>query len=560
LVLAVEHTLQPGGNMLPAGLAGRVQVEAVPDAGERVDRDGLEEACQMLERDEADVLVTWKFDRLHRNYVNSVLLRDRIRRAGKEIHYAQSRTVSGKTARERLPEDLQFIMAEIDADDILERTQNGKWLKIKAGKWVGLNKAPYGYLAVGRGRDVSLVIDAWQGEKEAQEVALAEVHRGQVPAIVLPALKEGNATALIVILVFIWYVYGDRDSGPLSTQQIADRLTALRIPSPADKIATHVHLKLRGYAEWGRTTITKMIREAAYKGTYYHFRTKMVNGRCIENPDRSTWAGVPVPSIVREELWEAANRKMDQGRTLSDRGAKYQYLLGRRVTCECGYKMRGLRTRRRNIRKYGTRKVYDYFHYHCPGRKGNRRFNHCDMPQIKVPDLDNRVWGWVKEEIANPAILRRKLEEIQEQQRQGQAGTVEKIAILNQHRAEIEEELRKLARLYTTDMPKHIVESMISEQSHKLQLVNNEVRKLEHEKETPLSTDTITSLVEFSYKLGEHLQAIEDNFEAKRVVIDSLDVKVRVVRKNGENWLELQCILRDDIVSLPLLQTKNTGS
>src|SRR4051794_37777531 len=56
-------------------------------SGRKLDRDGLEEACQMLERNEADVLVTWKFDRLHRNYVNSVLLRERIRKASKEIHY-----------------------------------------------------------------------------------------------------------------------------------------------------------------------------------------------------------------------------------------------------------------------------------------------------------------------------------------------------------------------------------------------------------------------------------------------------------------------------------------
>src|SRR6266508_3367736 len=97
-----------------ADMGFNIVAEFMDDAsGRKLERDGLEEACQMLENDAADVLITWKFDRLHRNYVNSVLLRERIRRAGKEIHYAQSRTISGKTARQRLPEDLQFIMAEI---------------------------------------------------------------------------------------------------------------------------------------------------------------------------------------------------------------------------------------------------------------------------------------------------------------------------------------------------------------------------------------------------------------------------------------------------------------
>ncbi len=69
---------------------GLIVVAVMKDdqSGRKMDRD-------LLEADEADVLVTWKFDRLHRNYVNSVILRDRIRKAGKEIHYAQTRQVSG---------------------------------------------------------------------------------------------------------------------------------------------------------------------------------------------------------------------------------------------------------------------------------------------------------------------------------------------------------------------------------------------------------------------------------------------------------------------------------
>src|SRR6266511_961571 len=105
-------------------------------SGRKLERDGLEQACQMLERNEADILVTWKFDRLHRNYVNSVLLRERIRKAGKEIHYAQTKQVSGRTAPERLPEDIQYIMAEIEADDILERTQSRRKGVIAAGRFL----------------------------------------------------------------------------------------------------------------------------------------------------------------------------------------------------------------------------------------------------------------------------------------------------------------------------------------------------------------------------------------------------------------------------------------
>lgn len=79
-----------------AGLSVVAELDEDKSGRKTDNRDKLEEACRLLEENEADVLVVWKFDRLHRNYVNSVLLRDRIRRAGKELHYAQTRAISGK--------------------------------------------------------------------------------------------------------------------------------------------------------------------------------------------------------------------------------------------------------------------------------------------------------------------------------------------------------------------------------------------------------------------------------------------------------------------------------
>lgn len=250
-------------------------------SGRKLDRDGLEEACRMLEADEADVLVTWKFDRLHRNYVNSVLLRDRIRRAGKEIHYAQTRQVSGKTARERLPEDLQFLMAEIDADDIVERTTGGKRRKIQSGKWLGLNRPPYGYRKVGQGRNASLEIDEEQ--------------------------------AAIVRLIFEWYVVGENDSGPMTTRQVTNKLTSMSVPTPQDRFPNLSHMKKRGYAQWSRGTVYQILRYTTYNGVFYQYRYKGVGKVARTNRNKDEWVGVPVPRIVDEKLWEAAQEKMSRG-------------------------------------------------------------------------------------------------------------------------------------------------------------------------------------------------------------------------------------------------------
>jgi site-specific DNA recombinase len=491
---------------------GLVVVKEFKDdvSGRKLDRDGLEEACRMLEADEADVLVTWKFDRLHRNYVNSVLLRDRIRRAGKEIHYAQTRQISGKTARERLPEDLQFIMAEIDADDIAERTNTGKRNKIeKGGKWLGLNRPPYGYSKKGRGKDSELLID--------------------------------EDTARNVRMIFDWYV-----NEGMSTQDISDKLTALGVPTPEDVLPNRTRKK-RGYGEWSSSTISKLLREYTYSGVFYHYRYRRVNNRVEKVTDQSQWRGVPVPRIVDQDTFHAAQAKLTAGRRLSRRATKYEYLVGRRIKCACGYTMRSSTSSRMN-----EAKQYTYFKYRCLGRDkfvvGN-----CDMPSLDTAEVDARVWEWVKNDIGNPIVLERKLREIQTQQSEENKGKEEALATLYAHKEEIEEELKRLARIYGhTDMPKRIIDGLIGEENHKLQLTEAEIRKTEDELKTPLTDDIISSLLGFSIDFQAHLEAVEESFIKRRVVIDGLDTRVEVFRKDTAIWLRIRTILSPKGKELPL--------
>lgn len=484
-------------------------------SGRKLERDGLENACQMLEQNEADVLVTWKFDRLHRNYVNSVLLRDRIRRAGKEIHYAQSRTVSGRTARERLPEDLQFIMAEIDADDIADRTNTGKRNKIEQGnKWLGLNRPPFGYVKEGRGKEGKLVIH--------------------------PDYE------LIVQNIFTWYVYGDKAGVPLSVQEIADKLTALHIATPEDLLPKR-RQKKRGFAEWASSSISKMLRDTTYSGVFYQYRYRRVNGRVEKVTDKSLWRGVPVPVIIGQELFDAAQTKLDGGRKYSPRATRFQYLVGRRIQCECGYTMRSSASHR----IHGD-KEYNYLRYICLGRDkfvvGN-----CDMPSLVAEQVDDRVWQYIKEEIANPTNLERKLREIQAGQQQANSGKQETLDRLYAHKSTIEAELERLAKLYGhPSMPTHITDKLIGEENHKLQLTLAEIRKTEDEVATPLTDDVVISLVAFSKNFHERLEAVGTTFVGRRTVIDGLDVRVVALRRGEEMWLRITSILRPEGQELPL--------
>jgi len=169
------------------------------------------------------------------------------------------------------------------------------------------------------------------------------------------------------------------------------------------------------------------------------------------------------------------------------------------------------------------------------------------MKPIKVSALDERTWEWVKEEIANPVILERKLREIQNEQRDKNSGKAEIAASLQHSKAGIEEELKRLATLYARRaMPEHILDELIGQENHKLQLTIAEIERLSTELMTPLSDETIDSLVAFSTDFAEHLEAVEQSFTGRRTVIDGLDVRVQVVRINNVLHLRLKSVLRPD--------------
>jgi hypothetical protein len=237
---------------------------------------------------------------------------------------------------------------------------------------------------------------------------------------------------------------------------------------------------------------------------------------------------------------------MEQGRPLSDRNNQHEYLVSRRIQCECGYKMRATTYTRHKDLKSGGTATYVYQEYFCPGKKKKLAMvRACNTPTLNAKTVDDRVWQWVKEDIGNPAVLERKLREIQEGQRKEHEGTDETIATLTTHKEEIEEELKRLAMLYAKNsIPAHLLDQLIEEQNQKLGLIRKELAKLEESRTIPLTDEVIMGLVEFSAEFGKHLKAVEASFEGRRTVIGSLNVQVVVFIKNEEIWLRLTSLLR----------------
>lgn len=340
--------------------------------------------------------------------------------------------------------------------------------------------------------------------------------------------------AAIVRQIFDWFAYGEGEEGPLSTQKIAERLTALNIATPQDTHEKHTHVKQRAYGHWSRVGIYAILRQNAYNGVFNH----KIGGKVI---------GIPVPRIVDEETFTIVQKKLNEGRLLSHRGVQYEYLVGRRIKCECGYSMYSSVGGKGYTTADGQERRYQYYHYRCAGRgKNTEMVRQCDMPVLQVGDVDAKVWQWVKEEIANPDVLERKLREVQDNQREENSGKQRSLELLEQHKAEIEAELERLAKLYDKGMPARIADKLIAEEAHKLELVEAEITNRTRQIGTPLTDATIYGLIEFSRQFAEHLDAVEKTFEGRRTVVNGLNVRVVALRKDGEIKLKMTSILNPE--------------
>jgi site-specific DNA recombinase len=483
-------------------------------SGRILERDGLETASRMLENDEADVLVVWNFDRLHRSYVNSVLMRDRIRKAGKHIHYVKARMISGQKALDRLPEELQLLWADVESEIIAQRTMQGKIdTVVKAGRFLGLGKAPYAYKKVGKGKELVIVVDP--------------------------------ETAAVVVLIYDWYVFGEDDIPPMNTQQIAERLTSWGLPTPMDLLPDRAHLRKRPAGVWDRNSVTRILRESAYNGTFYQFKKKKDGAFVKMNPNRDEWLGVSFPVIVKAETWKLAQEKLDRGREPADRGAIFEYLVGRRIRCECGYKLSST-TSHCVWKSKKTGEVQDrhYSRYRCLGRTKDVVKNGCTMPLLPAGKVDQLAWEFVGEELANPDVLERKLKEIQAEQQAGNAGLHERLETLEKHQEEIERNIKRLiAVLARQEIPEYLGEQVISEENQKLNLTISEINKLKREMETPLADSTISDLLSFSAALQSKLETVGKTFAGRRTIIDGLDVTVEAFREGSEVYIRLKSIL-----------------
>nr|AJG38137.1 putative invertase [bacterium enrichment culture clone fosmid MGS-K1] len=304
-------------------------------SGATLERPGLDHLRDALVSGDFQVVLIHSPDRLARKAVYQSLVIEEMERAQVKVEFLNHPV--DDTPEGKMLLGMQGLFAEYERAKIAERNRRGKIYWARQGVFVG-GRIPYGYQLVHR--------DHANGQRASLEV------------------NEAEATT--VRDMYRWLL-----EEQLSCRAMARRLVELEVPTQ------------RG-TRWRPSTVNTLLHSEAYKGIF-HYRSS-----------KDEWVPIPVPAIVDEGTWEAAQRQLHQNALYARRNNKhYSYLLRGLIRCpRCGATCIGVYSNGR--RNYRCNQL-DYL----SAKNGKR----CGGGWVKADPVENAVWDAVTGALKRPEVL-----------------------------------------------------------------------------------------------------------------------------------------------------------
>jgi site-specific DNA recombinase len=372
-------------------------------SGARLDRPGLDALRDAAEAGRLDAVWCLSPDRLARMYAYQVIVLDELTHHGVTVLFHDTPPLADDPQAQLLTQ-VQGVIAEYERAKIAERYRRGKLWRARAGEVIAW-KCSYGYRRVAR---------------SAERAAHLEIYEPE---------------AMIVRRIFRDYVESN-----LSMRQISWQLNQDLVPSPSGK------------AVWGVSMIGRLIRNEAYVGRAYYNRTASVLDRYptkakrqIKRP-RDQWIPIPVPAILDEQLFEAAQRvSYDNSKWSPRRAEPNHWLLRGFVKCgRCGVSVSCHKMRGRN----GSFHYYYYCRNHDPLRAGGEQ-RRCPERNVRADELDAFVFDQVRATMLRPDVLLTGEAAVSTRRKTGSDELLAtQLASLNRKIDAVAAERRRLADLY----------------------------------------------------------------------------------------------------------------
>ncbi|MEE8296998.1 MAG: recombinase family protein, partial [Hyphomicrobium sp.] len=322
-------------------------------------RPGLDRLRDAAQAGAFDAILVLTPDRLSRKYAYLILMLEEFERLGIPVLFLEQPPADDPHSA--LMVQIQGAVAEYERLKLTERYRRGKLYRARQGE-VFWNSIPYGYRRIPRqdGVPAHLVINEAQGE--------------------------------VVKTIFTWHAQEG-----MTIRQITKRLTREGYPTP------------KGGAQWGETTVHRIVRREAYLGTLYYNKTAWVSvpssqgGMARQKKavrPSSEWIAISIPPLIDRETFERSQARHGFNQQFSPRNLHQErWLLRRLVRCEkCGLKCHCVSP---HARRDGLGTAY----YRCEKQERVLGRPRCRPNHIRAEPLDELVWKEICRHLLHPDLL-----------------------------------------------------------------------------------------------------------------------------------------------------------
>jgi site-specific DNA recombinase len=468
-------------------------------SGASFDLPKLSKALQLARAEQFDVFVVRELDRLSRDLAKQLIVEQELKQYGVSIEYVLYDFPD--TPEGRLNKNLRAMLAEYEREKIKQRMRRGKLRKIRNGEAINQGHPPFGYRNVEIDGKATLAIS----EQEAKTVRL----------------------------IFELYTEGDGERGPMSMRAIAKELSQRRIPTYSDLRrkgdCTRKTVSKRGH--WDRSSVGAMLSNETYTGTWYYGR---------RNWDEEDLIPVPVPVIIDDETWRAAQQRRKRNKREATRNRKHDYLLVGRLTCgRCDRTLIG----NPSYSYYKGKRYGPVLYYRC---QADRRGYPCTLKgtSFRAEKVDALAWEWVRELMTDEDGLRRSLEQYREQREQLTRPLRERLSVTNTLIEEVADKVDRLLDLY---LDGDFDREALNERKTRLEQERDSLRQKKQYLEAQLceqefSAERLESILRFASTIRVGIEKAEDDFEKRRQLLDALEVTGEVhLDEDGTKWVEFFC-------------------
>jgi site-specific DNA recombinase len=329
--------------------------------GTSLNRPQLTQLRDLVRQRVVHAVFVHDLDRLSRKLAHQLLLSEEFEQAGVALRIV-TMPDDAKTPEAQLLSNVKGIIAEYERAKILERTARGLRGRAQAGHVSG-GPVPLGYVAHG---DQYVI--------EPEEAAL-------------------------VRRIFALYLDG------ISVEAIAALLTQEGVTPPRDRrpgLGRRLPVPV-----WHQSAIHRILHNTAYVGTLHYGKTRRVPGK--RNPDKKTrwrpvepeaWIAIPIPPIVEEATFQAAQTQAQRNKVQARRNRKYEYLFtsGRLRCGQCGCAMSG------HPVPHGSAR------YRCTRQPALDLVAPHTIRSILARAIEPVVWEAVERALNNPALIAAELD------------------------------------------------------------------------------------------------------------------------------------------------------